>query len=325
MQDLATEVAAGMTVHDERMRENLELTHGALFSQRALTALVESGMTRDDAYRVVQENAQQAWDTGTEFRDLLADGGARARPRRGLRLRRLPDPPARDLRAARSAARLAAVARVRPPMILYTCGQKTHGPAFAHPCAKAGKALDAAGYEYELKTVGGYRLMPWTWGSRDDERAEVKKLSGTNEVPILVLDDGEVISGSGTIARWAKEHPQRAKAGARQSVALDRRASESRSRAGWRAVTTTGVPALGERVMLRRPVFSGARVGLVELAAGQHLAQDDPHLELGEGGAEAAADAAAEGDPGVGVGRRPRGSARGGRRRARGRGRRGCG
>jgi adenylosuccinate lyase len=53
------------------MRENLELTHGALFSQRALTALVESGMTRDDAYRVVQENAQKAWDTGTPFRELL--------------------------------------------------------------------------------------------------------------------------------------------------------------------------------------------------------------------------------------------------------------
>ena len=55
--------------------------------------------------------------------------------------------------------------------------------------------------------VGGYRLAAWTWGSRDADRAEVKKLSGTNEVPILVLDDGEVISGSGTIARWAHEHP----------------------------------------------------------------------------------------------------------------------
>ncbi|HET7589543.1 MAG TPA: adenylosuccinate lyase [Solirubrobacterales bacterium] len=72
MQDLAAKVAAGMTVNEERMRENLGLTHGALFSQRALTALVESGMTRDDAYRVVQENAQRAWDTRTEFRDLLA-------------------------------------------------------------------------------------------------------------------------------------------------------------------------------------------------------------------------------------------------------------
>jgi glutathione S-transferase len=92
-------------------------------------------------------------------------------------------------------------------VILYTCGQKKRGPAAMHPCAKAAKALDAAGYEYELKTVGGYRLMPWTWGSRDEERAEIKKLSGTNEVPILVLDSGEVISGSGTIAGWAQEHP----------------------------------------------------------------------------------------------------------------------
>ena len=92
-------------------------------------------------------------------------------------------------------------------MVLYTCGQKKMGPGFAHPCAKAGKALDAAGYEYELKTVGGYRLMPWTWGNRNDARAEIKELSGTNEVPILVLDNGDVISGSGAIARWAKEHP----------------------------------------------------------------------------------------------------------------------
>jgi adenylosuccinate lyase len=73
VQGLAAGVAEGMTIREDRMRENLELTHGALFSQRALTALVESGMTRDDAYRVVQENAQRAWDTGTEFRDLLAE------------------------------------------------------------------------------------------------------------------------------------------------------------------------------------------------------------------------------------------------------------
>jgi adenylosuccinate lyase len=71
MQGLATKVATGMTVRDDRMRENLELTHGALFSQRALTALVESGLTRDEAYRVVQENAQHAWDSGTHFRELI--------------------------------------------------------------------------------------------------------------------------------------------------------------------------------------------------------------------------------------------------------------
>jgi adenylosuccinate lyase len=54
------------------MRANLELTHGALFSQRVLLALVAQGMQRDDAYRVVQEDAQRAWDTATPLRDLLA-------------------------------------------------------------------------------------------------------------------------------------------------------------------------------------------------------------------------------------------------------------
>ena len=72
VQHLATRLVEGMTVRTDRMRENLELTHGALFSQRALTALVESGMTRDDAYRLVQESAQRAWDEGTSFRELIA-------------------------------------------------------------------------------------------------------------------------------------------------------------------------------------------------------------------------------------------------------------
>ncbi|HEY6636098.1 MAG TPA: adenylosuccinate lyase [Solirubrobacterales bacterium] len=72
MQHVATRIVEGMTVHTDRMRENIELTHGALFSQRALTALVESGMSRDDAYRVVQESAQRAWDEGTSFRELIA-------------------------------------------------------------------------------------------------------------------------------------------------------------------------------------------------------------------------------------------------------------
>jgi adenylosuccinate lyase len=72
MQHQGARVARDMTVSPERMRANLELTHGALFSQRALTALVESGMTRDDAYRVVQGAAQKAFDEGTPFRELIA-------------------------------------------------------------------------------------------------------------------------------------------------------------------------------------------------------------------------------------------------------------
>ncbi len=70
-QHLATRVVQGMTVHADRMRANLEATHGALYSQRALLALVEAGWSRDDAYRTVQEAAQRAWDEGLEFRDLL--------------------------------------------------------------------------------------------------------------------------------------------------------------------------------------------------------------------------------------------------------------
>ena len=54
------------------MRENLELTYGALFSQRVLLALVEQGLTRDDAYRIVQRLAQRALDERVQLRDLLA-------------------------------------------------------------------------------------------------------------------------------------------------------------------------------------------------------------------------------------------------------------
>jgi adenylosuccinate lyase len=71
MQHLMVRVVEGMRVNVERMRENLELTHGALFSQTVLSALVESGMTRDQAYRVVQRDAQRAWDERRPFRELL--------------------------------------------------------------------------------------------------------------------------------------------------------------------------------------------------------------------------------------------------------------
>jgi adenylosuccinate lyase len=72
-QHLAIRVVEGMTVHAERMRRNLEATHGALYSQRALLALVEAGRPRDDAYRLVQEAAQRAWDEGVELRGLLEE------------------------------------------------------------------------------------------------------------------------------------------------------------------------------------------------------------------------------------------------------------
>ena len=54
------------------MRQNLESSHGLVFSQRVLLALVGSGMSRDDAYRLVQRNAMRAWDEQRSFRELLA-------------------------------------------------------------------------------------------------------------------------------------------------------------------------------------------------------------------------------------------------------------
>jgi adenylosuccinate lyase len=72
LQHLALRVVNGLVVHADRMRANLDLTHGALFSQRVLLALVAGGMARDEAYRIVQEEAQRAWDSGTPLRELLA-------------------------------------------------------------------------------------------------------------------------------------------------------------------------------------------------------------------------------------------------------------
>jgi adenylosuccinate lyase len=72
LQQRTIALVQGMTVDTERMRANLELTHGALFSQRVLLALVEGGSSRDDAYRIAQELAQRAWDEGIPLRELLA-------------------------------------------------------------------------------------------------------------------------------------------------------------------------------------------------------------------------------------------------------------
>jgi adenylosuccinate lyase len=61
----------GLVVDPGRMRANLDSSHGLVFSQRVLSALVASGLERDEAYRIVQRNALRAWDEGSEFRALL--------------------------------------------------------------------------------------------------------------------------------------------------------------------------------------------------------------------------------------------------------------
>jgi adenylosuccinate lyase len=71
MQHLAIRLISGLVIDADRMRENLELTHGALFSQRVLLALVASGTTRDEAYRIVQDQSQRAWAERTPLRGLL--------------------------------------------------------------------------------------------------------------------------------------------------------------------------------------------------------------------------------------------------------------
>jgi adenylosuccinate lyase len=72
-QALVTRVVDGMTVRADRMRANLELTHGALYSQRALLALVAAGRERDEAYRLVQASSQRAAADGRPFDELLAE------------------------------------------------------------------------------------------------------------------------------------------------------------------------------------------------------------------------------------------------------------
>ena len=88
-------------------------------------------------------------------------------------------------------------------MILFTCGQG--GNRFDPHCGKARKALDSAGFDYEVRKVPGYRLMPWTWPKMRKGRSEVKALTGSYGVPVLVLDDGTAIAGSDRIADWARD------------------------------------------------------------------------------------------------------------------------
>jgi adenylosuccinate lyase len=62
----------GLVVRPERMRQNLEASHGLFFSQRVLLALVESGLPRDEAYVRVQQSAMRAWEEERPFRDIVA-------------------------------------------------------------------------------------------------------------------------------------------------------------------------------------------------------------------------------------------------------------
>jgi adenylosuccinate lyase len=71
MLDRFTWLMNGLVVDAERMRANLDASHGLVFSQRVLSALVAAGHGRDEAYRLVQRNALRSWEEGKDFRSLI--------------------------------------------------------------------------------------------------------------------------------------------------------------------------------------------------------------------------------------------------------------
>src|SRR5579875_137251 len=66
-----TRIVEGMRVNEERMTDNLAASHGLIFSEKVLTALVDSGLSRPEAYGIVQGSALRSWETGEPFRQVL--------------------------------------------------------------------------------------------------------------------------------------------------------------------------------------------------------------------------------------------------------------
>ena len=67
----SAELLEGLRVYPERMLANMEASGGVVFSQSVLLALIDAGMSRDEAYRIVQESSMEAWRTGGHLRDIL--------------------------------------------------------------------------------------------------------------------------------------------------------------------------------------------------------------------------------------------------------------
>ncbi|MCJ7841002.1 adenylosuccinate lyase [Lederbergia sp. NSJ-179] len=64
-------IVKNLTVFPENMKKNIDKTYGVIFSQRVLLALIDKGMTREEAYDLVQPKAMEAWETGVHFRQLI--------------------------------------------------------------------------------------------------------------------------------------------------------------------------------------------------------------------------------------------------------------
>jgi adenylosuccinate lyase len=66
-----TGILKGLQVYPEKMKENINKSYGLFYSQQVLLKLTEKGLSRDNAYRLVQQRAMQSWQSRTPFKDQL--------------------------------------------------------------------------------------------------------------------------------------------------------------------------------------------------------------------------------------------------------------
>jgi glutathione S-transferase len=94
-------------------------------------------------------------------------------------------------------------------MKLYICWTTIQlpRPPRGHPCHNAYAALKDAGHDFELIKVQGLGIGPRFMHLVTDGRREVERISGQRTVPVLVTDDGEVITESQRIVEWAERNP----------------------------------------------------------------------------------------------------------------------
>ncbi|HEY8466194.1 MAG TPA: glutathione S-transferase N-terminal domain-containing protein [Solirubrobacterales bacterium] len=93
-------------------------------------------------------------------------------------------------------------------MKLYVCWTTMQTPRpGGHPCANAYNALREAGHDPEVVKVRGLGVGPKMLHVMTEGRREVERISGQRSVPVLVTDDGDVISGSERIVEWARQNP----------------------------------------------------------------------------------------------------------------------
>ena len=91
-------------------------------------------------------------------------------------------------------------------MRLYICWGLFKTVGSGHPCRNAYDALRAAGHDPTVERVRGWGLLPHSL-NRSTGRREVRRLTGTDWVPVLVTDEGEVVKGSEAIVEWAEHGP----------------------------------------------------------------------------------------------------------------------